>query len=56
MVIRGSAEHPGANAVEDENGRVVNLSHMQRNVRTLLLAEPPLSKPSKLLYSSAKLT
>ena len=28
MVINGPFEHPGANAVEDETGRLVNLSHM----------------------------
>ena len=28
MVTRGPFEHPGANAVEDENGRLVNLTHM----------------------------
>lgn len=32
MVVRGSQEHPGANAVEDESGRVVNLSQMSRLV------------------------
>lgn len=32
MVIRGASEHPGANAVEDENGRMVSLSHMPRFV------------------------
>ncbi len=28
MVMKGPFEHPGANAVEDENGRLVNLTHM----------------------------
>ena len=32
MVIRGPSEHPGANAVEDENGRLVNLTHMSLQV------------------------
>lgn len=32
MVIRGPSHHPGANAVEDENGRVINLTQMSRQV------------------------
>lgn len=32
MVIRGPFEHPGANAVEDENGRLVNLTQMSLQV------------------------
>jgi len=28
LVIKGPFEHPGANAVEDENGRLVNLTQM----------------------------
>ena len=32
MVIRGPFEHPGANAVEDENGRLVNLTHLSVQV------------------------
>lgn len=37
MVIRGPFEHPGANAVEDENGRLVNLGQMPLQVDLHLL-------------------
>lgn len=40
MVIKGPFEHPGANAVEDENGRLLNLTHMSLQVASILF--PPL--------------
>ena len=39
MVIKGPFEHPGANAVEDENGRLLNLTHMSLQVASILF--PP---------------
>jgi hypothetical protein len=33
LVTRGADEHPGAIAVEDENGRITNLKGMPRHVR-----------------------
>ena len=35
MVVRGAHEHPGAVAVEDELGRVINLSRIPLHVRSL---------------------
>ena len=36
MVIRGPHEHPGANAVEDENGRLLNLTQMSLQASVLI--------------------
>ena len=36
MVIRGPYEHPGANAVEDENGRLLNLTQMSLQASALI--------------------
>ena len=36
MVIRGAHEHPGAVAVEDENGRTVQLQKLSREVTAML--------------------
>lgn len=45
MVIRGPFEHPGANAVEDENGRLVNLTQMPLQVRDPFV-------PKRIIYLS----
>ena len=44
MVVRGAHEHPGAVAVEDELGRVINLSRIPLHVRSL----PPCVLPRHL--------
>ncbi len=36
MVLRGAHEHPGAVAVEDEKGAVVNLSRLSLEARAPL--------------------
>lgn len=47
MVLRGAHEHPGAVAVEDEKGAVVNLSRLSLEARARWAQGPTLSHDSK---------